>query len=110
MKRVANLVEQRCQALPSGTPAIAGAQLASLLAQVPGWAHVDGAIRKTYSFADYGRTMAFANAVAWIAHCEDHHPEMTVGYNRCEVAFSTHSIGGISLNDFICAAKIEALL
>ena len=105
-----NLVERRCQALPAGTPALAGAELAALLAQVPGWEHRGSTIRKTYSFADYGKTMAFVNAVAWIAHREDHHPDMSVGYNRCEVAFSTHSIGGISLNDFICAAKIEALL
>ena len=104
------LAERHCQALPAGTPTLATAEIAKLLADVPGWQLRDDAIRKTYSFADYGKTMAFVNAVAWIAHREDHHPDMAVSYNRCEVAFSTHSIGGISLNDFICAARIEALL
>jgi len=53
--------------------------------------------------------MAFVNAAAWIAHTEDHHPELEVGYNRCRVRYTTHAIGGLSENDFICAAKIAAL-
>ncbi len=66
-------------------------------------------IAKTWSFKNFHETMAFVNALAWVAHREDHHPDMSVGYDRCRVEFSTHSIGGISENDFICAAKIEAL-
>ncbi len=54
--------------------------------------------------------MAFVNALAWIAHTEDHHPDLQVGYYRCTVRFSTHSVGGISVNDFICAAKADALV
>lgn len=85
------------------------AAAASHLAGLAGWS-VDGvAITKTFSFADYHRTMAFVNAVAWIAHVEDHHPELAVGYGRCTVRWSTHSVGGLSLNDFICAAKVDAL-
>ena len=61
-------------------------------------------------FADYYKTMAFVNALAWIAHAEDHHPDMSVHYNRAVVRFSTHDAGGLTLNDFICAAKAEALL
>lgn len=61
-------------------------------------------------FGNYYETMAFVNAVAWIAHREDHHPELVVGYNHCAVHFSTHSVGGLSENDFICAAKIDGLL
>ncbi len=80
------------------------------LALAPGWSLVDGAIQKRYDFADYHRTMAFVNAVAWIAHTEDHHPDLLVSYNRCTVRFNTHSVGGISVNDFICAAKLDALL
>ena len=68
-----------------------------------------GVIAKTWSFPNYHETLAFVNAVAWIAHRQDHHPDMTVSYGRCRVEFSTHSIGGISENDLICAAKIEAL-
>ena len=86
------------------------AQIAHHLAQAPGWALVDDGIQKRYDFADYHRTMAFVNAVAWVAHVEDHHPDLAVSYNRCTVRFNTHSVGGISINDFICAAKVDALL
>jgi 4a-hydroxytetrahydrobiopterin dehydratase len=53
--------------------------------------------------------MAFVNASAWISHREDHHPDLLVGYNRCRAAYVTHAIGGLSENDFICAAKLDAL-
>jgi len=69
-----------------------------------------GSISKVYEFADFYETMAFVNALAYIAHVEDHHPELAVSYNRCAVTYSTHSLGGLSENDFICAAKIEALV
>ncbi len=67
-------------------------------------------ISRTFRFGNYYQTMAFVNALAWIAHAEDHHPDIEVGYNRCHVRYSTHAIGGLSDNDFICAAKIDALL
>ncbi|MDE2145871.1 MAG: 4a-hydroxytetrahydrobiopterin dehydratase [Burkholderiales bacterium] len=85
-------------------------EIAARLAQVPGWALVQGAIQKHYGFSDYHRTMAFVNALAWIAHAEDHHPDLQVSYGGCTVRFSTHSVGGLSINDFICAAKVDALL
>jgi 4a-hydroxytetrahydrobiopterin dehydratase len=103
------LAQQRCLAL-EGQPAFSPAQIEQHLAQAPGWAFVNGAIEKRYTFADYPRTMAFVNAVALIAQAEDHHPEMHVAWGRCTVRFDTHSVGGISLNDFICAAKVDALL
>ena len=62
------------------------------------------------AFGNYYETIAFVNALAWIAHTEDHHPDLEVGYNRCVIHFSTHSIGGLSENDFICAARIDTLL
>ena len=67
-------------------------------------------ISGTSKFRNYYETMAFVNAPAWIAHGEDRHPDIGVGYNRCHVRSSTHSIGGLSDNDFICAARIDALL
>jgi 4a-hydroxytetrahydrobiopterin dehydratase len=70
----------------------------------------EDAIRKTFRFDDYHRTLAFVNAVAWIAHREDHHPDLEVGYNRCTVRYSTHDVGGLSENDFICAAKVDRLI
>ena len=106
---MSQLAEKRCRQLPAGTAPLTGTELDSFLKQVPGWEHAGQVIAKGWAFRNYYETMAFVNAVAWIAHREDHHPDMSVGYNRCRVEFSTHSIGGISENDFICAAKIEAL-
>ncbi|WP_417891472.1 4a-hydroxytetrahydrobiopterin dehydratase [Vogesella oryzagri] len=84
--------------------------VAELLGHLPGW-QLDGIeLVKTFGFADYYKTMAFVNALAWIAHAEDHHPDMSVHYNRAEVRFSTHDAGGLTLNDFICAAKTQALV
>lgn len=85
------------------------AEIAVMLTNVRGWDYRDGVITKTYSFPNYWQTMAFVNAAAWIAHREDHHPEITVGYNACRVDYSTHDVEGISENDFICAAKLDAL-
>jgi 4a-hydroxytetrahydrobiopterin dehydratase len=68
------------------------------------------AIRREFRFKNFYETMAFVNAVAWISHREDHHPDLDLGYNRCVVHYSTHAIGGLSENDFICAARVNALL
>lgn len=68
-----------------------------------------GQIQRTFKFKNYYQTIAFVNALAWITHREDHHPDIEVGYNRCVVHYSTHSVGGLSENDFICAAKLDAL-
>ena len=76
---------------------------------LPGWSLRDGAIERSYAFRDYYQTLAFVNALAWIVHAQDHHPELVVGYNRCLVRWNTHSVGGISENDFICAARADAV-
>ena len=81
-----------------------------LLALVPGWAIVDGKLERNFSFKDYHHTMAFVNALAWISHTQDHHPELVVTYKNCVVRYDTHSVQGLSLNDFICAAKASALV
>jgi 4a-hydroxytetrahydrobiopterin dehydratase len=67
-------------------------------------------IYRDFEFKNYYKTMAFVNAVAWIAHQENHHPDLFVGYNRCRVQYTTHAIAGLSENDFICAAKVDALI
>jgi 4a-hydroxytetrahydrobiopterin dehydratase len=79
--------------------------------EVPGWAVVEdgAAITRTFRFPDYYRTMAFVNALAYVAHAQDHHPDLGVHYDRCVVRYSTHDVGGLSDNDFICAAKADAL-
>ena len=93
-----------------GEPPMGDEEIVQRLDAAPGWTLTGGAIEKLYNFADYHRTMAFVNALAWVAHAEDHHPELLVAYSRCTVRFNTHSVGGISINDFICAAKVDALL
>ena len=92
-----------------GAPLLPHAELKRLLAALPGWKHVDKSLHKSFAFADYYRTMAFVNAVAFVAHRQDHHPDLSVHYNRVEVVFSTHDAGGVTLNDCICAAKVESL-
>ena len=104
-----NLTTRHCQPL-EGHAAMTADEVQRHLAAAPGWTLVDGAIEKRFEFADYHRTIAFVNALAWIAHREDHHPDLLVGYARCTVRFNTHSVGGISINDFICAARVDALL
>jgi 4a-hydroxytetrahydrobiopterin dehydratase len=103
------LARQHCRPL-EGQPPMSAEQIEQHLAAAPGWVLAEGAIQRRYDFADYHHTMAFVNAVAWVAQVEDHHPDLAVSYNRCTVRFNTHSVGGISVNDFICAAKVDALL
>jgi len=84
-------------------------EVAAQLSLLPDWKLASGAIARTFRFSNYHETIAFVNALAWVVHAEDHHPDLAVGYDRCEVRFSTHSVGGISDNDFICAAKADAI-
>ena len=79
------------------------------LKDLPGWKVEDGKLTKSFSFANYYETMAFVNALAWISHRRDHHPDLVVGYNKCKVEYMTHDVGGLSDKDFACAAKCEAL-
>ena len=74
-----------------------------------GWKLIDGALEKTFSFADFHRTMAFANALAYVAHQQDHHPELRLSYGQCTVRWSTHDVNGISAKDFLCATQVDAL-
>jgi len=105
---MSNLLHQRCHAHP-GT-AMTDATIKSHLQQVSGWALHEGSIEKTFAFQNYHETISFVNALAWICNAEDHHPDLHVTYNRCVVRFDTHSVNGISINDFICAAKADALI
>lgn len=107
---VSDLRQKHCAACNPGTPPVADARIRDVLRELPGWDLQGKEISKTYKFSNYHETMAFVNATAWISHREDHHPDLEVGYNKCRVRYSTHSIGGISENDLICAAKVEALV
>ena len=93
--------------------ALSAADAAALLVQLPDWAIEDGKLRRSLRFANYYETMAYANALAYLTHSADHHPELTITYNTCLIAYDTHSVnggrGGLSENDFICAAKAGLL-
>ena len=101
------LLSMRCRPL-SGPPA-GRREVEAQLRVLAGWTLDGDAIERTFRFPDYRRTIAFVNAVAELAEREDHHPDLRVGYGRCTVRWSTHSAGGISLNDFVCAAATDAL-
>jgi len=108
-----NLAEQHCKPCEGGVQPLQPEQGRQLLEALHGdWSmSEDGReITRTFEFPAYGRTIGFANAVAWIAISEGHHPDMTVAYGSCRVSFTTHAIGGLSANDFICAAKVDRLL
>ena len=106
---MSSLADQSCRPLSGPQHRLAGAALAELLAQVPDWRIEDGHLARDFKFADFHQTMAFINAMAEIAHVADHHPDFAAGYNYCRVRFSTHDVGGLSRNDFICAAQLNRL-
>jgi 4a-hydroxytetrahydrobiopterin dehydratase len=103
------LAQKKCKPCEGGAKPYTAAEAKQLLKDLKGWGLENGKLVKTYSFKNYYETMAFVNALAWISHREDHHPDLGVHYNKCRVEYSTHAIGGLSENDFICAAKAEAL-
>ena len=78
--------------------------------QAQGWRLIDGALEKTYTFKNYHETIGFVNALAFIANTENHHPDLAVSFGKCTVRFSTHDVNGISVSDFFCASKVDALL
>jgi len=104
------LKEQRCRPR-EGEAALSAVAAAALLEQLNGWTlnTRDGVIERTWRFRNFHETMAFVNALAWVAHRQDHHPDLEVGYSRCRVKFHTHSVKGLTENDFICAAHIDVL-
>ena len=107
-----DLASRTCQSCEGGIPYLEAAKAQELLKQLDGWTLNDAStkISRKFSFKDFYQTMAFVNAVAWIANQEGHHPDLELSYNSCLAHFSTHAIGGLSENDFICAAKVDALL
>ena len=104
-----DLVRRKCVPCEGGTAPLSEEQIGPLLKGLTGWKRDGAKIFKQYQFKDHYQTQAFVNAVAWISHREDHHPFVVVGYNTARVEYWTHAIGGLSENDFICAAKVDAL-
>ena len=107
-----DLTEKKCAPCEGGVAPLQAAAATALLKQLQAeWSLSEDAksLQRAYKFRDFFRTMSFVNAVAHIANVEDHHPDLQVGYNYCRITYATHSIGGLSENDFICAAKIDRL-
>jgi len=106
------LANRVCQPCKGGVMPLARPQIEELLAEIPNWQAVDNdrCIERVFKFKNYYQTIAFVNALAYLSHRQDHHADLEVGYNRCRVVFSTYAIGGLSENDFICAAQINERL
>ncbi len=111
MSQTVDLSQAHCESCEGIGQALNTEQVKKLLPQVKGWEVIDNAtkIYKSYSFNNFYETMAFVNAIAWIANTENHHPDLEIGYNYCHITFMTHALDGLSHNDFICAAKIDKL-
>jgi 4a-hydroxytetrahydrobiopterin dehydratase len=107
-----DLSTQHCQPLKGKENALSSTGIDDLMHRLPGWKlnHEGTAISKDFKFDDFRHTLGFINAVGFMANHEDHHPDLTAGYGHCQLTWSTHDVGGLSLNDFICAARVEALL
>jgi 4a-hydroxytetrahydrobiopterin dehydratase len=106
------LTKKHCKPCEGGVPPLKDDEVRKLLSELNAWELKEEgmAIVRHFQFSDYYKTMAFVNAIAWMAHQEDHHPDLEVSYNFCRVRYTTHAIGGLSENDFICAAKVDELL
>jgi 4a-hydroxytetrahydrobiopterin dehydratase len=102
-----SLIDRHCV---HDAPALDDATIQSLLTEVPDW-RIDGnRLQREFVFRDFHETMEFVNALAFMIHREDHHPDLTVGYRRCTASWTTHSAGNrLTDNDFICAARADAL-
>lgn len=94
----------------NGAPRLSSLEAATLATALPGWSIVHDTLHKPFSFANFDATMTFVNAVANVARSQNHHPDLAVSYARCGVTFSTHDAGGLTRNDFICAARTESLV
>lgn len=106
------LANDHCRPRKGAADAVDDATAGSLLALLQGWERTDDgkAIAKDFRFSDFHHTLGFINAVGYMANHEDHHPDIEAGYGHCRVLWSTHDVDGLSMNDFICAARVEALL
>lgn len=106
------LASAHCQPRKDAADALDQNTITTLLGQLTDWQPVDSgkAISRDFSFSDFHRTLGFINAVGFMANREDHHPDLEAGYGHCRITWSTHDVGGLSMNDFICAARVQALL
>ena len=105
-----DIASKHCEPCEGGIQPLDADRSAQLLATLSGWSLLDQRLEKTFTFRNHHEAMAFVNAIAWVSHRENHHPELTVSYKDVRAQYWTHALGGLSENDFICAAKLEKLL
>ncbi len=105
-----DLRQGKCQACEGGVEKLADDKVTGRIGSASGWRLEQGSLCRDFQFKNFYETMAFVNAVAWIADRENHHPDMEIGYGYCLLRYSTHSVKGITENDFICAAQVNQLL
>ncbi len=101
------LAEQTCRPIPAGAAPLSRGEAAELAPQIPSWSLADREIKREFRFKDFRQVMLFTNQIAKIVDEQDHHPDLFISYNKVVISFSTHKIGGLSMNDFIMAAKID---
>ena len=109
---MSELINRHCNSDPEFAPELDRSECEDLLAAIDQEWDLDfsaATLSRRFEFKNYYQTIAFANSVAWIAHRQDHHPDMIISYKHCSVSYTTHSVDGLSINDFICAARIDAL-
>jgi 4a-hydroxytetrahydrobiopterin dehydratase len=106
-----DLNQKKCVPCEGGVPPLTEQESKKLLKEIPGWNINDTnkEISRKFDFKGFNQVMGFVNAIAWIANTEGHHPDVSYGYNYCEITFSTHAIDGLCENDFICASKVNGL-
>ncbi len=108
---MSDLRQKKCQACEGGIPALLPEQIAILHPQLhPRWRVEQQKLIADFSFRNYWQTSAFVNAVVWIAHQEDHHPDIRFGYQTAQIQYQTHAVNNLTENDFICAAKIDGII
>jgi 4a-hydroxytetrahydrobiopterin dehydratase len=108
---MSELTKIRCVGCEGGIPSLAAAEIKQFMQELQAWevSQNNLSISKKFIFKNFYKTMAFVNAIAWMAHQENHHPDMEIGFNYCIVKYTTHAVNGLTKNDFICAAKIDSL-
>lgn len=109
---MSDLTQKHCKPCEGGVPKLTADEIRPLITKTPQWKLNENntTLTRSFSFKDFHETMKFVNKIADISHHENHHPDMKVGYDYCVMEYSTHAIGGLSENDFICAAKVDAIL
>jgi len=108
-ERVCDLAARHCKPCEGGASPLSLEESERFMSGISGWERAEGTIAKRFEFKNYCQTMGFVNAVAWIAQSQGHHPDLEVSYRSCRVSYTTHAIGGLSENDFISAARVDAL-